>query len=144
MRIVAIVFGLLGVAGSGFLGGKWLSDINDKKAELELIRKMEEVVKTEEFSNKVREIDRHINATYGLLAGAALGFVAVILVMLGQTKFAGLLFLVALAIPVALLMHGKVLIFTFPLGLAALFALLARPRRVPARYRDRDRDRDED
>ncbi|HYH68999.1 MAG TPA: hypothetical protein VD866_30170 [Urbifossiella sp.] len=99
---------------------------------------------TEEFKKKERELDRLVHTTYGLLGGAALGLVAVVVLMVDRTKIAGLLFLIAFAIPLALLGDPKVIIFTFGLGFAALFAVLARPRRVkPVRSARRD-DEDDD
>jgi hypothetical protein len=43
MRVVALLFGLLGAAGSGFLGFKWTTDVKDTKATMDDMRKLNEM-----------------------------------------------------------------------------------------------------
>lgn len=135
MRIVAILCAALGVAGSGFLGVKWLSDINEKKKELEVLRQVEAAGNNEKLTNDMKELDRIIRTGYGLVGGAVLGVVGIVLLLMHLPKIAALVFLIGFGAPIALLLDGKVVIFTFGLALAALFALLVRPR--VAAFRDR-------
>lgn len=134
MRIAALIFGILGVLGSGFLGSKWLKDMNDQKAKIDIARAVAELdPKTKE---SLERLDRLGNAAYGLVGGAVLGAVGCVLVFIRKGKIAAGLFLVGFAIPIALGQDGKVAIFTFGLFLAAIFAFFVKARMEKPRKRN--------
>lgn len=120
MRVAALIFGLLGALGSGFIGAKWLSDANQEKAKIDLIRALDPA--------KAKEIDRLINTAYSLLAAAVLGVVGGVLAISRKGMIAAGLFLVAFIVPLLLFGDAKIIIFTFGLALAALFAFFVRSK----------------
>jgi hypothetical protein len=135
MRFVALFFGLLGAAGSGFLGNKWQHDIQEQRAKLDLVRALAEVdPKTKE---RLETIDRLGNTAYALLAGAALAVAGCVLVMLRQGYFAAGLFCVGFIAPIVVGQDPKVAIFSFGLALAGLVSVFVKPKREkPVKRRD--------
>jgi hypothetical protein len=136
MRIVALIFGLLGTVGSGFLGAKWLSDANNLKKEIELVRKIGEVTKDAKVNAEIERLDRTVNTAYALIGAAALGAVACVLVLGRKGVLAGLVFLVAFGVPLVLFQDGKLLMFTFGLGFAGALSFLVKsgtPYKKPRR-----------
>jgi hypothetical protein len=127
MRVVVLIFGLLGAAGSGFLGVKWLSDANNLKKEIDLVRKVGEATKDAKVNAEVEKLDRTINTAYALLGAAALGAVGSVLALNRKGLIAGVLFLAGFAIPLALFQDAKLIIFTFGLGIAGVFSFLIKP-----------------
>ena len=135
MRIAALIFGLLGTAGSGTLGVKWTNDVSATKATIDSLRPLAE--KSPVAAEKLAQYDRLVRAAYALLGGAALGAVGCGLVLGRKGVIAGVLFLVAFASPMILAQDGKMAIFTFGLAVAALFAFFMKPgtAEVPPRRR---------
>lgn len=127
MRIAALIFGLLGTVGSGFLGAKWQSDIQSQREKIELARKLAAAVKDPETDRKMAELDRLILASYGLIGGAVLGLVGVGLVFARKGMIAGIVFLIAFGAPIALARDPKMAIFSFGLAVGALFAFFVKP-----------------
>lgn len=149
MRVAALIFGLIGAAGSGFLGAKWLSDANNLKSEIEMMRKWGEATKNEKLNENIKKLDRVINAAYALIGAAGVAAVASVLVLNRKGPVAAVLYLIAFAVPVAILQDGMVMIFTFGLALAMLFAVFVRkpaPRKRGAdeAYLDDDDSDDSD
>ena len=135
MRILALLFGLVGVAGSGFLGMKWMGDANKSKETIALAKKLNEVIQDEEQARKLQDLDRAVNTSYALIGGAVLGLVGIVIMLSGNGKLAGLVFLVAFGVSVAIYKDPKIVIFTFGLGLAAVCAILAKPKMAHSRVR---------
>jgi hypothetical protein len=118
-----LIFGLLGAAGSGFLGLKWTTDVKETKPKIDEMRKLNEQVKNQEVTAKIAEFDRLSTAAYGLLGGAAVAAVACVLVLNRSGMLAALLFIAGFATPLVIAQDGKPAIFTFGLALAGLFSL---------------------
>lgn len=134
MRIAALIFGLLGVAGSGFLGSKWLSDMNEMKGKIELIRAV--AATDPKAKESLDKLDRLGNAAYGLMGGAALGLAGCVLVFIRKGAIAGGLFLVGFVVPLVLAQDGKAAIFTFGLFLAGIFAFLVKAKQEKPRKKN--------
>lgn len=143
MRIAALIFGLLGAAGSGFLGAKWTSDIRERKPELDAARKLIEISGDAGAKAKVEELDRLERAGYALMGGAALGALGCVLVLNRKGMIAGLLFLVGFAVPIAIAQDGKPAVFSFGLALAGLMSFFVKPA-IPYKKPKAKRDIPED
>ena len=150
MRVVAMIFallfGLLGSAGSGILGVKWLSDVAKKREEIEFVRQLGEAMQDAKIASELKRLDRMINTAYALIGAAGLGLVAVTFVGIRKGPIAGALFLVAFVVPIVILQEGIVAIFTFGLAFAALASLFVR-KPAPAKkskWDDEEDDEDED
>ena len=135
MKIAALIFGLLGVAGSGFLGSKWLSDMNEIKGKIEIIRVL--AATDPKAKESLDKLDRLGNAAYGLLGGAVLGLAGCGLVFVRKGMIAGTLFLVGFIVPLVLAQDGKAAIFTFGLLLAGIFSFFVKAQvEKPRKRRD--------
>jgi hypothetical protein len=139
MRIAALIFGLLGAAGSGFLGLKWTSDANDpkNKAAVDVMRKINEEVKDPDLTAKLAHADRVTAAAYALIGGAAAAAIACVLVLNRTGLLAALLFFIGFATPLVLIKDVLPAIFTFGLALAGLFSLFVKPRVSASARRER-------
>ena len=135
MRILAILFGLLGTVGSGFIGMKWMGDAKESKEKIAVVKKLNEIIQDDETAAKLKDLDRAVNTSYALLGGAVLGLLGVVGVMMDKTKAAALLFLIGFGASVAIFKDPKIVIFTFGLALAAVFAFVARPKMAHSRVR---------
>lgn len=126
MRIAALIFGLLGCAGSGFLGFKWTSDLQERKTEIEQYRKLIEASGDAKAKEKMAELDRLQWAAYALMGGAAVGGIGYVMVLNRKGLIAAALFFAAFAAPLAIAQDGKPAVFSFGLGLAGFFSLFVK------------------
>ncbi|HEV3258624.1 MAG TPA: hypothetical protein VG013_17240 [Gemmataceae bacterium] len=143
MRIAVLILAILGAAGSGFLGVRWMTDSLTNKDQIEADRAQAE--KLRPLLNLMGEADPKMKAQLAdydakyhnaiqamkaypfLLAGVGLGVWGGLLGLARRGKSGAALLLVAALGPAVLL--PKTLIFTFCLILAGLLCLLVRPRR---------------
>jgi hypothetical protein len=135
MRILALIFALLGAAASGFVGLAGLEGIKKKEAEIEADKaKYGQTVVVDD--GKMANLKR---AIYALIAGIPLGVIGGFLAVARKGKIAALLLLIAYVVPVTILVVGVGLDFTedlvkviliAPAGLVlgALFAFFVKPR----------------
>jgi hypothetical protein len=129
MRVVALIFGLLGAAGSGFVGVKWMNDpaIGGKQAELKLAHQMFAGLPPNPLTDEVEEAYRRSQTYYFLLGAAAVAAVACVLVLSGKGLFAAILFLVAFAGPMAMYQKPQLVVFTGALAIAGVFSIFVKP-----------------
>ena len=135
MRILALIFALLGAAGGGFVGLAGLEGIKKKEAEYEAEKaKPGQTVVVDEA--KLANLKR---AVYALVAGIPLGVIGGVLALTRKGKIAALVLLAAYVIPVVILTVGVGLDFSenlvkliliAPAGfvLGAVFAFFVKPR----------------
>lgn len=135
MRTLALIFGLIGAAGSGVLGAKWLGDAKDSKGKIDFVKQVNDAIQDPETTKKLKDLDRLILTAYVLIGGAAVGLVGVGVMLLGHGKLAALLFLIGFGGPLVTYKEGAVAIFTFGLALAAVFAFIAPPKLAHSRVR---------
>jgi len=140
MRILALIFALLGAAASGFVGLAGLEGLKKKESEFEAEKaKPGQTVVVDEA--KLANLKRSV---YALIAGIPLGVIGGVLALTRKGKVAALLLLIAYVLPVVILVKGvgvdfseplvKIILIA-PLGfvLGALFAFFVKPRvPVPA------------
>ena len=119
MRITALVLGVLGALLSGMLGLKWLGDAGQARAAIEAARSL---------GVDTAELDTLVRAAYGLLAALALGLAGGVLALKGNGKAAAGALAAGVLLPAVFSL--KTLITTFFLGMAALFALFAKPKQA--------------
>ena len=125
MRIAAIVVGLLGAVGSGYLGYKWVSDVKTHKAEVAYLQQLNDEEQNERIPGLVAEVDRATKFSYAMLGASVLAVVGVALVSLRQGVLAAAVFGVAFATPLALGADPTSLILTFALPIAAVLSFFA-------------------
>ncbi|MBA4066998.1 MAG: hypothetical protein C0501_25470 [Isosphaera sp.] len=148
MRIAALVFGLLGTAGSGYLGVKGAADLNDLRdlrRQWEYEQKVGRRPATEVDRGLAAEIDLLDRSAYPLIGGAAAGLVGCGLVLRRVGWAAGLAFAAGFAAPLALARDARPAVFTFELAVAAVLSFLVTRRTLykkPRRRRDLSRDDD--
>ena len=138
MRIVALIFGLLGTVGSGFIGQKWMSDplVSENKERLKALYEKFKDLPPNELTNPIVEAYRRSTTYPMLFAAAGLGLVGCVLVTVRKGMLAALVFLVAFAVPMALYQKAPLLIFTGSLAVAGLLSIFVRsgtPYRKPRR-----------
>jgi hypothetical protein len=117
MRIAALVLGILGALLSGLLGLKWLGDASQAQAAIASARSL---------GMDMSELDVLVRAAYGLLAALALGIAGGVLALKGNGKVAAGALAAGVLLPA--LFSLKTLLTTIFLGMAALFALFAKPK----------------
>ena len=117
MRFVVLIFGLLGVAGSGYLGAKWISG-KPKPEEFEAMKALATIINKPELTAQIQEQEARNRTAPVLLGSAVLGLIASIAAFKRKGLLAGLVFFVALALPIALHGDAKLLIFLFEIGRA--------------------------
>lgn len=134
MRIAALIFALLGIAGSGFIGAKWMSDMAEQRGKIEdARRKLAELgalidpARRQAFEEQSAHLQRLEYASYAFVASAVLGVLGCLVVLKRKGALAAAVFLVAFLTPLAILVDWKPIIFTFGLALATLFAFFVRP-----------------
>jgi hypothetical protein len=137
MKIAALIFGLLGVVGSGFLGVKWTGEGKDPE-KLEALKKLNEIAQDAKVAADLKEIDMRVKTCYVLIGGAVAGLLGVVLMLMDKGKVAALLFLVGFGASVAIYKNPVIVIFTFGLALAAVFAFLAKPKMAHSRVRQEE------
>ena len=128
MRVAALVFGLLGVVGSAFVGVKWMNDpgVGGKQAELKKAVELVRALGPNPLTEDVEEAYRRSQTYYALLGCAALGAIACFLVAMRKGMLAGALFLGAFAIPMALYQKPPLAIFTGSLVIAGLLSFFVK------------------
>ncbi|MBA4188499.1 MAG: hypothetical protein C0467_10885 [Planctomycetaceae bacterium] len=131
-----MIFGLLGVAGSGALGVKWMTDISEKKPELDRAREVIATSGSPDALEKVAKLDRLIYTTYTLLAGAVLGLLGCVLVFTRKGAVAAAVFFVAFVTPLVVAQDIKPGVITSGLALAILFSFFVKPLPVARRKRE--------
>ena len=134
MRMLALLFGLLGVAGSGYLGMKWMGEDKGLGEKLEVFKSLNKFIQDDDAGKGPRTV----NTAYALVGGAAAGLIGVVVMLMGNGKLAALMFLIGLGVSVAMFKDPKIIIFTFGLGVAAACAFVARPKMAPSRERQAD------
>jgi len=117
MRILGLILGILGGLAAGFLGMKWLGDVNHLKAQIELLRSA---------GGSMAELDKMVTAAYMLIGAMGAGIVGGILAMMGKGKIAALLMLAGAIVPA--IWAPKSLIFTCLLVIGGIVSFFARPR----------------
>ena len=144
MRYVVLIFGLLGVVGSGFLGYKWRTDLNDGRDKVELNRKLLEselagskdnrgaadpLLKSRlaDFNEKYAKYYSLGRAVPFLLASAVLGLFGTFVSFSRHGLSGAVLLIVTGAGPGAF--APPALVFTGSLILAGILSLFVRPRR---------------
>jgi hypothetical protein len=127
MRIAALIFALLGIAGSGFIGAKWYRDLDAQKVQLALAKQLIEASGDPAAKAKLAELNKLEYATYAFLASTVLAVLGCVLLVKRKGALAAAVFLVAFVTPVAILADWKPIIFTFGLALATLFAFFVKP-----------------
>jgi hypothetical protein len=140
VRWLALLIGLLGAGGSGFVGFGLKSNMEHEQPSYDSAHKVaERAAKGEQLSpselgnlgdynqNLGVEYDKTVSMKF-LFAGAALGLIGAIL-SFGYRGKSGAALLIAAAIPPTLL-NPKPIVFGFmaPLVMAGLIALFVRPR----------------
>lgn len=147
MRIAALIFGLLGAAGSGFIGNKWMSDpiVSGDKEKLKASYELVKNLPPNELTDPVVEAYKRSQTYVPLLGAAGLAVVGCVLVGMRMGVVAGLAFLAAFAVPLGFYQKPHVVIFTFPLAVAALLSFFVRkptpyvpPRKRPGISEDDD------
>jgi len=133
MRIAALIFGLLGVVGSGVLNAKWASDQNEQWLNTVKGPQLLESHPTQQA--KYAELDRLTSGAHSLLAGAVLGVLGCAVVMSRKGAVASAVFFIAFVTPIVVTQDGKTAVFTFGLALAALFSFFVKPIRAARRKR---------
>lgn len=81
MRILGLILGILGGLAAGFLGMKWLGDVNHLKTQIELLRSA---------GGSMAELDKMVTAAYMLIGAMGAGIVGGVLAMMGRGKIAAL------------------------------------------------------
>jgi hypothetical protein len=129
MRVVALLFGLLGVIGSAFVGVKWMNDpaVTGKAAELnkELYPKVKDLPPNP-LTDPIIEAYRRGRTYMALLGCAALGAIACFVVAMRKGVIAGALFLGAFAIPMALYQKPQLAVFTGAFVIAGLLSFFVK------------------
>jgi hypothetical protein len=154
MRVLALIFAIIGALGSGFMGFIALDTIRKKEAEL--VKAGDQGAKVQAAMNQIEEYKNLKLAVYGMIAGVPLGVIGGYLAMVRKGKLAAVLLLLTYAIPFAILATGVGINFSdsrvqpillFPAGflIAAFFALFVRsgvpykkPRPAPGISEDDD------
>ncbi len=147
MRYVVLIFGLLGVAGSGFIvykwGTQWLDNHQLYPVQLKLLEAMQKSSEagTEDQLKAVTQWYTRERALPFVCASAVLGLIGILVSFTGRGLSAAVLLIVTGAGP-ALLGEPFVVIYTGGLILAGFFSLFVRPRR-PKRIEPDDEPRDD-
>ena len=135
MRIAAFVVALLGVAASGLLGIKWLTDFSVEKSKPSYKQYVElgrELAKTDpEMKKKFELLDGMVRTAYAFVACAGIGLVAAVLVLKRQGLIGGVTLLVCGVVPVVFDGDPKMVLFTSLLLIAGILALFVRKKRPP-------------
>jgi hypothetical protein len=154
MRILALLFALIGAAGSGLLGFGALDTIRKKEAELE--KTGAEGARVQAKMNELEEYKNLKRAIYGMIAGVPLGVIGGYLALARKGKIAAVLLVLTYAVPLVILATGVGIDFSdtrvrpillVPAGflVAAFFALFIKsgvPYKAPPRRRDISEDDD--
>jgi hypothetical protein len=136
MRVLALIFALIGAAGSGLMGFILLDAVQKKEAELQ--RAGADGARVQAAMDQIKEYRNLKLAIYGMIAGVPLGVIGGYLAISRKGKFAAALLLLSYAVPFGILAAGVGIdlsdervkpILLFPAGflLAALCALFVRP-----------------
>lgn len=152
MRYVMLVFALLGVAGSVFLGARWLGDLDKGRDKIAKMQELSDKMGEENFKKLSKamgsEVDMNqyhklVNASYALIGGAVLALLTSIVTFVRVVPgYIGGVILIACAVAPAIF-EPKSLVFSGSLILAGLFAFFVR-RPTPVVVRTVDRDYRED
>ena len=121
MKVASLVFCILGALAAGALGVIWILDAAANHALIDTAASM---------GQDTSELDALVRAAYLLLVGGVGAIVAGVLTMKGKGKVGGIILAVAVIAPAVF--APKTLIVTSLLILAAVFALLAKPRTTVA------------
>ncbi len=136
MRILALIFALIGAAGAGFVGLAALKGLQEKEAEL-----TKDNTEAKAKLNEISEVKNLKMAIYGLIAGIPLGVIGGILALSRKGLFAAVLLILTYAIPFVILATGVGIDFSdkrvqpillFPAGflIAAFFSLFVRKKKL--------------
>lgn len=150
MRVVVLIFALIGAAGGGLMGLVALDAVRKSEAEIEADKKRPGGPRL--IVNEKRLAQTKL-ALYAMIAGVPLGVVGGVLALKRKGVVAGILLLVTYAVPFLILAIGGELdlsderarpIFFFPGGfvIAGLCAFLVRP--APKKPRDEYDDEDDE
>lgn len=112
MRILAIIFGLIGVLGAGFTGAVRLNKIQEQKPLEEVIRALDP-----DYENKIR-------STYAMLVSTVLGLVGVLFAAQRKGIVAGAIFLIAFIFPLVFIQEKMTAIMPGGLLIAGILSLL--------------------
>lgn len=131
MRALALIFGLIGAVGSGYLGMKWMGTDKGLGERLAVLKSLNQIIQDDDGGKSPKAA----NTAYALLGGAALGLLGVGAMLADKGKLAALLFLVGFGASVAIFKDPKITLFTFGLALAAVFAFITPPKLAHSRVR---------
>jgi hypothetical protein len=155
LRILVLVFAILGGLAAGFLGFKWYQDANDpiNKGLIDAARKMLEDTqraggqgaKLEEAKAQIAKFDKAVKASYVLMAGLPVGILAGVLAFLRISPIIASVLMLAVMVGPGILAPPS-LVFTSPFLVGAVLALLikSKPRAAGAARPPRRREVDED
>jgi len=154
LRVLVLVFALLGAVAAGILGFKWYSDANDpmRKTLIDAARKeldnAEKTgirgVKAEEAKAAMAKFDNAVKASYILMAGFPVGIAAGLLAFLRISPLIAAVLMLAAMVGPAILAPPS-LIFTSPFLVGAVLAFLVKSKpRAPRAPRKRPVKEDED
>jgi hypothetical protein len=155
LRILVLVFAILGGLAAGYLGFRWYQDTNDPiiKAVIDADRKLLEQpgqasgqgAKLEEAKTRIADYDKFVKASYILMAGLPVGVLAGALAFLRTSPIIASVLMLAVMIGPGVL-HPRSLVFTSPFLVGAVLALLikSKPRAAGAARPPRRREVDED
>jgi hypothetical protein len=136
MKIAVIILGILGSLALGGLGGKWVSDYEDNKAQIRSLGKLAASLgsKSSDVEAAIKGVERLKTAGYIMMVMALVGLAASVLV--GRFgKLSGAALLVGAGIPAVLaplsLVAGFLLVIA---GILALFVKTA-PSAAPGAAR---------
>ena len=134
MRYVVLIFAILGLGTTGFLGYRWWRETTnlDNQEKLGALKKADEQGSPSigpQEKEAIVEFDKRTQTWPFLFGAVALGVVGCGLILNRQGLLAALCFLTAAAVPGFFNIAGS--IFATPLILAGILALFVRRRNVP-------------
>jgi hypothetical protein len=154
LRILVLVFGILGGLSAGFVGFVWYNAANavKKKEEMKLAREVIEGkragvkgVNLEEAKEKLGKFDNAVKGNYILMAGLPVGILAGLMAFFRiMPIIAGVLMLGEIVAPAVLFLPS--LMFTGPFLIGAVLAFFvkstpaAKPRRRPSPREEEEED----
>ena len=120
MRILALVFGILGTLSAGFLGLRWLSDAH---------KSQEIIASASRAGVDTSAISQMVAASYLLIVASAAGIAGSVLALKRKRAPAAGTLIVAAIAPTVL--APKALVFTFFLLVGGLLSLGVKPKPAP-------------